>query len=398
MEWKKAIKKDEYQTFKIPDRWLKLHYYEALNILFRIENALRVFVYSTLKNEFHEKWAELNIMSDDSEEGTIASIAKKRLSQAQNYGYLGYSIKCPIMSLTSGELIRLIISDSYWKYFKKYFLGSKDIIKNKLNEFGAIRNSLAHFRPIKEDDVEVIKQNAKHALMSIEKCLTQMVNVNNVIPTNLTNDWYKQLSTLGSELCHLRFFQCKDEQWIKIQINFQCSVLKVLRHSKSYRVYRAINLISSAILKEYQGLSNLLTYLSENVPYSVLNEEESPVITKELSFVFSRDILHENYKIVKDDIENLLLHISTETELIKEDNLARGKILDVALATASLRESERVNSYWSVDLDKFKCPVKEDDPPEYWGEVEFYIDDFVAGINKYPWMPEGISEIIEPPF
>ena len=393
MEWRKAVVKGPH-TIEFPKNWVDLHYYEAFNILFRVENALRIFVYSVLKNEFREKWDQLDITSDDSEKGNIASIAKKRFSQAKNFGYLGYSIKCPIMYLTSGELIGLILSDSYWKYFNSYFLGSKDIIKNKLNEINTIRNSFAHFRPIKQDDIEVIKQNAKHVLVSIEKCLFQLINIFITIPTNTAEDWYKHLKTLGTDLCTLKFSQCNDGQWIKIMIKYQCPILRKDEPFENETSYHAPNLLSSAILKKYPELTNHVTYLSELIPYIPYTEGEDPDISKRISLVFSRKILTENYEIIKSNIENLLSKISEETELIKEDNLARGEILEVAVAYVSLREGleSGSESYWWTDLGRFECVVREDDPPEYWGTI-FYIlrGGFVADMSKYPWMPGKIS-------
>ena len=109
---------------------------------------MRVFVYVIFKNEYREKWINLQVGNEGESEGTIGSIAKRRLSQSENYGYLGYNIASPIMHLTSGELTRLITSESHWKFFKKYFFGSKEIIRNKFEEIGTIRNALAHFRPI----------------------------------------------------------------------------------------------------------------------------------------------------------------------------------------------------------------------------------------------------------
>jgi hypothetical protein len=130
MNWKEA-KNTENNTYDLPGHWLKIEYFEALNILFRVENLLRMFVYIILKNEYKEKWKDLSVTSDDDENSTIGAIAKKRLSQDKNYAYLGYVITSPLLHLTSGELIRIITSDSYWKHFKKYFLGSREIIKNK---------------------------------------------------------------------------------------------------------------------------------------------------------------------------------------------------------------------------------------------------------------------------
>ena len=161
MDWKSAKRKDD-GTLEIPDRWLHLHYYEALNILFRMENALRVFVYVVLKNNFKDKWSEAAIQTLEDNQSTIAAAAAKRLAQARGFGYLGYEISSPLMYLNSGELVRLICSDTYWELFKPFFRGKKEIIRTKLDEIGSVRNALAHFRPLKYDDVEVIKQNVSH--------------------------------------------------------------------------------------------------------------------------------------------------------------------------------------------------------------------------------------------
>ena len=131
MNWKEA-KNEELNKYDLPGNWLNIEYFEALNILFRVENSLRIFVYIILKNQFQDKWKDLSVTSDDSESSTINAIAKKRISQDKNYAYLGFVMTSPLLHLTSGELIRIIISDTYWKYFKTYFPGSREIIKNKL--------------------------------------------------------------------------------------------------------------------------------------------------------------------------------------------------------------------------------------------------------------------------
>jgi len=126
MKWIKAVQQKE-NIYDLPGNWLYLHYFEALNILFRIENSLRIFVYVILKDSLQDKWQDINITSDDENSSTINAIAKKRIAQDNNFAYLGYSTNNPLMYLTSGELIRLITSDSYWKYFNSYFLGSREI-------------------------------------------------------------------------------------------------------------------------------------------------------------------------------------------------------------------------------------------------------------------------------
>lgn len=199
MDWKSASTKGD-GVVTIPDRWLHLHYYEALNILFRMENALRVFVYVVLKGTFKERWADTTLQLADGEQSTIAATAARRLAQAKGFGYLGYEITSPLMYLNSGELTQIICSDAYWTVFKAFFRAKKEIIKNKLDEIGTVRNALAHFRPLKYDDIELIKQNVKHAFLGIEQCLAEMTQTHSVVPTNTEKDWYKNLVTLGSNL------------------------------------------------------------------------------------------------------------------------------------------------------------------------------------------------------
>jgi hypothetical protein len=148
VDWKPATVKAD-GSISIPKRWLHLHYYEALNILFRMENALRVFVYVVLKNEFKERWTSTALQTADDEQSTIAAAAAKRETQAKGFGYLGYEVSSPLMYLNSGELTRIIFSDAYWDLFKPFFRGRKEIIRTKLDEIGTVQNALAHFRPLK---------------------------------------------------------------------------------------------------------------------------------------------------------------------------------------------------------------------------------------------------------
>jgi len=390
MEWEKATTKDG-GFIKVPSSWLFLHYYEALTVLFRIENALRVFVFIILKNVFRDKWTKIAITDDGSNQDTIESIAKKRVSQARSFGYLGYSISCPLMHLTTGELIRLITSDANWKYFKKYFSGSKEIMKNKLDEIGNVRNSIAHFRPIKEEDVELVKQNAKHVLADVEKCISDMIECGNVVPTNTTEKWYQELGTLGSDNCTLSFNQSGDAEWVRVNIEYNCPIISQSTRGKDYITYRVLNIISSAILKEYPILSNAITYLFEDAPYVTMDGERPPDFKKDIMLVFSQEVLKTYYNELKEEIKKILLKVSEETELIKQDNLAKGKLVE-AVHSSAYRETDDGTGRWRIWKDNFFCPVKEDDPPEFWGIFYVATREFISGTDRYPWMPIEISE------
>lgn len=389
MEWIQATGSDGGVI--IPERWVYLQYYEAFNLLFRIENALRVFVYIILKNELREKWAESQIAGDDNQ-GTLLSLAKKRMSQAQTFGYLGHPITCPVMHLNSGELTRLIVSDAYWKLFKPHFLGSKDIIKNKLDEIGSIRNSLAHFRPIRLDDVDVIKQNSKHVLLGIEQFLNQALVQNDIIPTNTENAWYRNLTTLGTDLCTFSFKQSADEKWVRVGIEYGCPIIKKGPFwGNNYANYTILTLRSSSILSTFPEIANDVCYLTENVSYPHMQKENDVEIIKSVFFVLSRSMLEAHHEKLKKSFEELLIKIGQETELIQQDHLARGQLVHSVSVSASLPK-EKEESYWQWNYDQLFTPVVENDSAEYWGNLSFYgWKDFISATDKYPWMPESIS-------
>jgi hypothetical protein len=297
MDWKPATTKDD-GTVRIPNQWLFLHYYEALNILFRMENALRVFVYVVLKNKFKDKWADTALETADEEHTTIAKVASRRQTQARGFGYLGYEIASPLMYLNSGELSNLICSDSYWGLFKPYFRGKKEIMKNKLDEIGTVRNALAHFRPIKYDDIELIKQNIKHAFLGIEQCLAEMTQMHQSVPTNTEEDWYENLTTLGSNRCSVQLFQSRSEQWIRCELEYTCAVVRDL--GSEHRRLSVTRLISPAVSRSFPDLARHCTFLREYLPYASLRKERNANIRKQLSLIFSRQAVFDHHAEIGD--------------------------------------------------------------------------------------------------
>lgn len=385
MNWKEA-RNTEKNLYDLPGDWLKIEYFEALNILFRIENSLRVFVYIILKNEFQDKWKDLSITSDDAETSTLGAIAKKRLSQDKNYAYLGYVINSPLLHLTSGELIRIITSDAYWKYFKSYFLGSREIIKNKLDEIGNVRNSLAHFRPIKKGDIDLVKQNSIHTLSEIEKMMLDFIICPDIVPTNTEDSWYKEIVTIGIEECKITFKQSKKEEWIKLILSFNSPIFQIEKSYFGYTI-KAANLKTDEILILYPDLSKHTISVTEVTPTSYTKTPETVSLTKQIRLTFSRKSLEKNYSIIKIEIEKILLHISKEISLIKEDNLARGKLIEVVVCICRKHES-----YFELSDEVFETDFDEDSPVEFWGTFSSSSRNFITDTEKYPWMPVDISE------
>jgi len=390
MDWKSASE-NEAGTFSIPKRWLLIHYYEALNLLFRTENSLRVFVYTILKNKKFDKWTETPIKISEENNSTIGVIAKQRIAQAKGFGYLGYEIISPLMHLNSGELVRLITSDNMWPDFKYHFKGKKEVIRTKLDEVGTIRNSLAHFRPIKKDDIELIKQNAKHALIGVEESLSEMTQTYNVVPTNTEEEWYKALVVLGTELCEIQVFQSNNEEWVRLQITFKSSVLSANRWWAEHYAYTVTNIATPSIIRLYDNLRKYVTYVNEYLPYAQLDEDNNPDYKKQISFIFRKDVLVGNSTEIFKDIKNILLKIQEEVALLEQDNLAKGGLIESARTAVTLNKTGE-NHTWVAENEALKCPFKEDDPAEYWADVGIYQSDFIAGAIKYPWMPSDISD------
>ena len=281
MDWEN-IEKQEGNAYLVPETWIYIHYYEALNVLFRIENALRLFVFVILKNEKQDDWINIHINSEEEAQKTISVIAKKRISQAKNFGYLSFPISCPIMHLTTGEIIQLI--DTQWNYFRDYFPASKDITKNKLEEISTVRNAIAHFRPIRPDDVSVIKQNANHVLSKIELCIADLTRLSKIVPTNTEETWYRDLKVMGTDYCSLSFLQSDREIWIKVKIKYLSAIIDKQRWSEGVVNYQVLRLKSSSILREYPNIKKYVTYVSEEIPYINMNEETEPEFHKKCKF------------------------------------------------------------------------------------------------------------------
>lgn len=385
MKWKEANHK-ENNIYQLPGDWLKIEYFEALNILFRVENSLRVFVYIILKNNFKDKWKDLSVTSDDIEDSTIGAIAKKRIAQDKNYAYLGYPLTSPLLHLTSGELIRIITSDSYWKLFKNYFPGSREIIKNKLDEIGNVRNSLAHFRPVKKGDIDLVKQNAIHTLSEIEKTLADFINCSYIVPTNTDEDWYRELITLGTEDCKISFQQSKNEEWIQLILTFTSPILSKIKDWPGYRV-KTLNLKSDKLITYYPALSKYCIALQEQHTNGYVEDPIDHNIRKFILITLGSKNIKTCYAEIKKDLEHILLEVTKEIDLIKNDNLARGKLVEVSNCTYRKSDSKHFILYIN-----FETELTESTPVEFWGTKYTIYNNFITSTEKFPWMTVDVSE------
>lgn len=386
MEWKSAESKED-GIFKIPERWLHIYYYEALNILFRFENGMRIFVYVVLKKNLGKNWDTAAL----GEGTTIRTETKKRIAQAREHGYLGYDVSSPMLFLNGGELAQLIISDAYWKFFAPYFKASKSIVLTKLQEIGTVRNSLAHFRPIKQDDIDLIKQNSRHLMISIEDCLVQITSISDIVPTNSQDDWYKELKSIGNDCVSTALYSSRSGDWIRVQVSYALPILRKSSSSQTFASYVIGNLRTAQFLSEFPAIREGCIYLSEHISHSRIQDEQSPLIRKHISVVFSRDSLEKNVEEISSEFKEMALKIESETDLIKEDSLALGVLVESKQIFATKRELSGGSKYWQLNTDSLKTSPADIDYVEYWGSRWHYATDFISTTSHYPWMPSSIS-------
>lgn len=392
MDWKAATK-DEKSLHRVPKRWLHMHYYEALNVLFRFENSLRVFVYTVLKNAYGTEWIACQVNANGEGSKTIASIASKRISQAESFGYLGFAITSPIMHLTSGELIDIITANAYWEKFKPYFRGSKEIIKNKLLEIGSVRNSIAHFRPVQREDVELIKQNSRHVLMGVEQSLISAFNQRLRVPTNTRGDWYDSIKTLGTDHVTIAPHTSEDGEWLNVQLTFRMPQLDKRAIGDDYFTFVVGNFNTPGILTNHADLRNYVTYVSERVLYPTLDENFDVALFKEVNLVFLRSAFEANHAAIAEELKSVLSLISEECQLLQQDTLARGNLIEPATMTAYFYAAAgQKEPRWNYTYDSLSKQYEPHHPDEYWGTQQ-YVTDVVAGSRQYPWMPTDISEV-----
>lgn len=315
------------------------------------------------------------------------------MAQDKAFGYLGYPISSPLMHLTSGELIRIVLSDSYWSLFSNHFPAQKGIVQTKLEEIGNVRNAVAHFRPLKRDDVEVVKQNANQVLSGVEDLLVHIVSCPDTVPTNSTDAWYSELRMLSGPYAELEFRQSVNEQWVRIGVKYTCPLLSEPYISDTYRTYRMLSVNTPRVLLESSAILENIIFASEVVPYVAMPKSGPPLFSKTLRLLFSRRTLAERHEDLKAELEQLLKRITTETDLIREDNLARVVLVQSVGATAR-REAQE--SDWRVATSNLLSPAREDDPPEFWAGHPLFGMDFVSHTESFPWMPVTVAEFDVP--
>lgn len=246
---------------------------------------------------------------------------------------------------------------------------------------------------MRSEDIEVVKQNSRHTLLGVEECLTNLFSQSLRVPTNTSEPWYQLISTLGTKQITTTPYYSANEEWVNIKLKFRTPILEKSKYSESFLSYRLIKINPPAILLDHTAIKDHVTYVSESVSYPTLDENFDVDISKDLNFVFRKDILVAHAEHIAKEFSNVLLKVTEECDLLLQDSLARGSLVEPASAMSWWQAgAEGQQGRWNHSYHELSRPYQSSDPDEYWGQHPF-TSDVVAGCPRYPWMPEDISQV-----
>src|SRR5205807_6325943 len=102
-------------------------------------------------------------------------------------------------------------------------------------------------------------------------------------------------STLGTEHVSTTLFCSPDEKWINVKWTFKSPMLSKQKVLNDYFTYTLAKVNSSHVLRERPILRKHVTYLSEHANYPKLSKEWDLAVSKDLNFVFRKDVLVRNH-------------------------------------------------------------------------------------------------------
>lgn len=371
----------------VPRNWASLSHYEIYSMLYRIENALRVFVYLVLKNTMGSNWRLAKASGVDR---TIDSISKQKQDMAADFGHLAVEASHPILSLTCDELVKIIVDLGQWKYFKKYFPAKREIVQSKFEEIIQVRNHLAHFRPVNEKMSDLVRLNSEHLLPIVETYLNQAIYQEHALGSRIAEKWHRELNDLLQT--ETRFFrlgasQSADKEWIKITLvtSYQ------LRNYAGHRVTLAgllsmspnIREAVSYVYEDSEGYrANYDSFIAQNA-FTNLGGNDSINIP----MVFSKAQLSKKCDEVRGDLERIVAALEKEYLAVEDDEHFAGDILqltsfsnrDVFYPTDAIDCGVRVNNFYPRSVEEKYSDI--------WWPEGWYPDEPQHYISSAWWYP-----------
>jgi hypothetical protein len=140
-------------------------------------------------------------------------------------------------------------------------------------------------------------------------------------------------------------------------------------------------------------IRNAVIFVNESIPFFRIVKDEDPKFSKTITLTFAKKTLAEKHTEIRIAIVTLLEKLNQETELVKNDHLARGELIYAISASARQTTSENKPGQWSIDVPALREREDLTDAPEYFGSLEsMSVPDFITDSPRFAWMPVDVAD------
>jgi hypothetical protein len=290
-------------------------------------------------------------------------------------------------------------NETYKYFIKKFsFMGSQHKINKYIGKqpFVSKESFLAdNLEEISNKEFEIKKpffpEDLSYNDKLIEDVEKKAIKINNKIES--TNN-----TTIEAKMLEEFIYNSNNIEGSKLSKH---ELEKVFENKKSSYANKNEILEAQNSIKAYKYLKEEFNFSQRAIKklYSILTKglvmetgDKYPSSFRKTGIIVGNEATLEPNKI-KSELEKILLEITKELALIKEDNLARGKLIEVVSCNFDKGET-----YHSLKAHQFDTELTEDTPVEFWGSLNYASRDFMTDTDKYPWMPIDISEDKDLPF
>jgi len=93
----------------------------------------------------------------------------------------------------------------------------------------------------------VVKQNSRHTLLGVEEYLTNVFIQSLRVPTNTNEDWYKSISTLGTNQIKTTPYYSANEAWVNVKLTFKTPILSKDTYTNNFFSFQLIKMTPQEI-------------------------------------------------------------------------------------------------------------------------------------------------------
>jgi hypothetical protein len=168
-------------------------------------------------------------------------------------------------------------------------------------------------------------------------------------------------------------------------------------HTRSYKL---TTVKTPAVLDLWPVIRNAVIFINENLPYFRISGDEDPSFSKTITLTFAKKALTEKHAEIATAIRSFLEKLNEETELVKNDHLARGHLVYATSTSAYLKAEDGDKHHsWALDVRSLREREELTDAPEYLGSLEsMYMLDFITDSPRFAWMPVDVADSPDIPF